>query len=63
MKSIALVGLVGDAVLGISDCFKNLTQLSEEQQTMISALIQQSQSIGDDEVRAWHRLFMSLIKP
>jgi len=42
-------GLVGDAVLGISDCFKNLTQLSEEQQTMISALIQQSQSIGDDE--------------
>lgn len=42
-------GLVGEAVLGISDCFKKLTQLSEDQQTMISALILQSQSIGDDE--------------
>jgi methyl-accepting chemotaxis protein len=42
-------GLVGEAVLGISDCFKNLTQLSEDQQTMIAALILQSQSIGDDE--------------
>lgn len=41
--------LVGDAVLGISDCFKNLQQLSEEQQVMISALITQSQSIGDDK--------------
>ncbi len=41
--------LVGDAVLGISDCFKNLQQLSEEQQEMISDLIIQNQSIGDDE--------------
>ncbi|WP_274377761.1 methyl-accepting chemotaxis protein [Brumicola nitratireducens] len=39
--------LVGDAVLGISDCFKNLQQLSEDQQVMISELIAQSQSIGD----------------
>ena len=39
--------LVGDAVLGISDCFKNLQQLSEDQQVMISDLIEHSQSIGD----------------
>ncbi|MFT6086608.1 MAG: methyl-accepting chemotaxis protein [Glaciecola sp.] len=43
------IGLVGEAVSGISACFKNLTQLSEDQQTMIAALILQSQSIGDDE--------------
>jgi methyl-accepting chemotaxis protein len=42
-------GLVREAVSGISACFKNLTQLSEDQQTMIAALILQSQSIGDDE--------------
>lgn len=41
--------LVGDAVLGISDCFNNLQQLSQEQQTMIAALVEQSQSIGDDK--------------
>ncbi len=41
--------LVGDAVLGISDCFKNLQQLSEDQQVMISDLIKHSQSIGDDK--------------
>jgi len=42
-------GLVGDAVQGISACFKDLQQLSQEQQTMISALVLQSQSIGDDK--------------
>lgn len=42
-------GLVGDAVQGISACFKDLQQLSQEQQTMISALVIQSQSIGDDK--------------
>lgn len=42
-------GLVGEAVFGISDCFKNLQQLTEEQQRMISSLIAQSQSIGDDD--------------
>ena len=41
--------LVGDAVLGISDCFKSLQQLSEDQQIMISDLIAQSQNIGDDK--------------
>lgn len=41
--------LVGDAVLGISDCFKGLKQLSEDQQIMISDLIAQSQNIGDDK--------------
>ncbi len=42
-------GLVGDAVQGISACFKDLQQLSQEQQRMISALVIQSQSIGDDK--------------
>ena len=41
--------LVGDAVLGISDCFKSLQQLSEDQQVMISDLIAHSQNIGDDK--------------
>lgn len=42
-------GLVGDAVQGISACFKDLQQLSQEQQAMISALVTESQSIGDDK--------------
>jgi methyl-accepting chemotaxis protein len=42
-------GLVGDAVLGLSACFKDLQQLSQEQQAMISTLMIESQNIGDDE--------------
>lgn len=42
-------GLVEDAVVGISDSFKYLQGLSEEQQQMISVLIRHSQSIGDEQ--------------
>ena len=42
-------GLVDDAVVGISDSFKYLQGLSEEQQQMITVLIGHSQSIGDDK--------------
>lgn len=41
--------IVADAVVGISDSFKDLQKLSEEQQKMINVLINHSQSIGDDD--------------
>jgi methyl-accepting chemotaxis protein len=40
-------GLVSDAVTGISDSFKHLQGLSEEQQQMIQLLISHSGSMGD----------------
>lgn len=41
--------LVKDAVLGISDSFKSLQQLSAEQQGMIEHLIHFNQNLGDDD--------------
>ncbi|MCH2058454.1 MAG: methyl-accepting chemotaxis protein [Thalassotalea sp.] len=41
--------LVRDAVLGISESFKSLQQLSAEQQGMIEHLINFNQNLGDDE--------------
>lgn len=41
--------LVRDAVSGISNSFKSLQQLSEDQQEMIEHLIHFNQNLGDDE--------------
>jgi len=40
--------LVSDAVVGISDSFKDLQKLSEEQQSMIQLLISHASSMGGD---------------
>ncbi|WP_019027908.1 methyl-accepting chemotaxis protein [Colwellia piezophila] len=40
--------IVSDAVTGISDSFKHLQSLSEDQQQMIKLLISHSSSMGDD---------------
>ena len=41
--------LVEDAVIGISDSFKNLQGLSEQQQSMIRDMIAHSTNIGDEQ--------------
>lgn len=41
--------LVEEAVVGISDSFKNLEGLSSQQQTMIKEMISHSSDIGDDK--------------
>jgi len=48
-EALRTKGLVEDAVIGISDSFKYLQGLSEEQQQMITLLIAHSQSIGDEQ--------------
>ena len=46
---IRTTSLVEEAIHGISDCFKSLEGLTEEQQDMIKELISQNHNIGDEE--------------
>jgi len=51
--------LVGDAVTGISDSFKDLQSLSLEQQNMIRALIKKSSTFDENDENATLEMFVS----